>query len=98
MGFDLHDRGAIEKIIEIRIEEIPDIVKVFRNELERKQKQIRNADEFVYGYVFGKIIATFEAHIIERHHREMTQSEVDEMFQIAEKRMREIRDSILNCG
>jgi len=98
LGLDLSDRGALERIIEIRIEEIPDIMRVFRNQDIRERHQIRNADEFAYGYIYGKIIATFEAHMITTHQKEMSQDKVNEMFSITEKRTKEIKDAIYKCG
>lgn len=98
MVLDLTDRGAIERIIEVRIGEIRDIMTMFRKQSVREQNQIRDADEFAYGYVYGKIIASCEALLIHSYDRTMRQDEIDEMFEIMEKRSREIKDAIYQCG
>ena len=98
MGLDITDRGALEKIIEARIQEIPKLLQIFRTEEIKSRLQISYPEEFCYGNMHGRIFGEFTVYYFSTHKITMPDDDVKELGEILEKRSREIKDAIFNCG
>ena len=100
MSLDYTDRGVLEKLIEYEINQVPILIETFRDPETKTRLQITNPEEFCYGYIHGSIIRGFIAHYLDRHKDIQIISDVimKEMGKIIQKRSREIKDGIFNCG
>lgn len=98
MGLNDNDRVTIEKTIDHAIQEIPKLIQTFRNQETKKHYQITTPDEFTYGFIHGKIITMFSAQFVVTHNRELNDHEFAELAQILQRRSRELKDAIFNCG
>ena len=98
MGLDATDRGVLEKIIDHGIEKIPELLPVFRTSEIKSRFQITNPEEFCYGHVHGRIFAEFAAHYAVTHGDIVPDDEMNEVGNILEKRSKEIKNAIFNCG
>ena len=95
---NLAARGLLEQIIETTITEIPFTVQLHRMEDVQKTWQYKNPDDFVLGYILGRIIYTFETILKMAGRKELTHEELKETMRIIYKRMPEIREAIFKEG
>jgi len=98
MGLDYTDRGALEKIIEHGIEKIPELLPFFRDSQTKSRFQITNSEEFCYGHIQGRIFTEFASYYVTTHGRILSDDEIKEFGEILEKRSRDIKTAIFNCG
>jgi len=98
MTLSYQDRGIIEQIIDVNIASIPKELKGFRSEDIRKYFQLKDSDEFVYGIVYGKIVATVENYLKLIKTPEQLQQDAEQVAEIISKRVREIKDKIFTNG
>ena len=73
-------------------------MKGFRSEYIQKYFQLKDSDEFVYGIVYGKIVATVENYLKLIKTPEQLQQDAEQVAEIISKRVREIKDKIFTNG
>ena len=97
---NMTERGLLEQIIETTISEIPYTVQLHRMEGVRKTWQYKNPDDFVLGYIHGRILYTFESvlKMTAERKRGLTDEGLKETLEIMYKRMPEIREAIFKEG
>ena len=98
MGLDYTDRGVFEKIIDHGIKTIPDLLPSFRDTQTKSKFQITNPEEFCYGHITGRIFAEFASYYVTTHGKMISNDEIKEIGEILEKRSRDIKTAIFNCG
>jgi len=98
VSLDTTDRGTLEKIIEHGIEKIPTLLQSFRTQETKARFQIINPEEFCYGHIHGRIFAEFAAHYVITHGKNMSDDEVTEVGEVLERRSKDIKIAIFNCG
>jgi hypothetical protein len=99
MGLTEGDRGMLEKIIDQQVSTIGKYVKTWRSPEYQKLYQIKDPDDFAYGYAQGSIIAKFETYYALVYNKKIpTADEIDEIAEITLKRSREIKEAIFKSG
>lgn len=95
---NLAARGLLEQIIDTTIAEIPLTVQLHRMDEVQKTWKYENPDDFVLGYIHGRIIYTFETILKMAGRKGLTRDELKETLEIIYKRMPEIREGIFKEG
>jgi hypothetical protein len=94
MVFDELARGAFETHIDNVIKDIPLLMSRFRQKEIKNLLQLRNEEEFLYGVVYGRIIWGFNHPTATG----ITNEDIFEMQRILLRRLREVKDAIVNTG
>ncbi len=98
MTLSIEDRGLLEKNIDSEIEGIKAVINIARNELNKKEWEIRNEADFALGWAIGSISANFTHNYVDLHHAPPSKEEVSQATEIITKRIREIKEAIFKCG
>ena len=98
MVLDDKDRGRIEDSIDEIIQEIPNLIEIFRNEEFKKKYQIQNESDLTIGMVWGYLMRAFQDTFILDYQRLPNADEVNEVLALIFKRTDEIKEAIFKCG
>lgn len=96
MPLDNEFRGRLENIIDVYIKHTSYLVADFRK--ESKNWNIKDPEEFVYGYVLGSIQSRFDIEFDQSMKRAASEVESKEIEQIIQSRIPQIRNAIFDAG
>jgi len=77
---------------------MPEIIQIFRSDKIKHEYQIKNPDEFTYGYIHGKIMTLFSASYVTTHENPLGDEQFIEIRDVLKRRSRDIKEAIFNCG
>jgi hypothetical protein len=96
MPLDNEFRGRLENIIDVYVKHTSYLVADFRQ--ESKNWNIKDAEEFVFGYVLGGIQSRFDIEFDQSMKRTASEVESKEIEQIIQNRIPQIKNAIYNAG
>jgi len=94
MRLNSTDRGILDQIIDISINNAKRNFKFFSNEKVKQGFQLKNIEEFVFGIEYGTITNAYGNYFKSVHFRIPTDEEADEMTEVIMKRLPEIKKAI----
>ena len=105
MALSPEDRGMLEKIIDLQIQNIPKNVAFTRDEKVKKGLMINNDYDFVMGQVFSSIISAFSSYYMDKLKTSLIlptpqqfQDSLQEAVDVIIRRIAEVRKAIFDCG
>ena len=91
-------RGTLEQLIDQAIKDMQPTVQFVRSDRYSKIIKDKNGDDFVLGFVIGRIDTTFKANFIATHGRILSDEEILEVENIIYNRIDELKEAIFKCG
>jgi len=91
-------RGILEQLIDHAVKGMKVTVEFVRGDRYSKILKDKNGDDFVLGFVYGRIDSTFKATFIATQNRILIDEEVLEVEHIIYNRMDELKEAIFKCG
>lgn len=98
MVLDQEARGELEKHIDWFIKNIPQLMSRFREKEVKNILQFKNEEDFLYGAVYGGIIFGYVEEFYRVFGKHLTNEEMLDLQTIVVKRMREVKDAIIEAG
>ncbi len=98
MVLDPTHRGMLEQLIDEAIQTMPNTVNFVRNYRYSKILKDKDADDFVLGFVVGRIDTTLKAEFITTQNRDLTDDELKDIDNKIYNRMDELKEAIFKCG
>ena len=96
---DLHPttRAFLEQIIDNVLRQIQFVVSAIRNYERFWAMAVKNEEDYVLGFVMGKIMSSSSSMFIAMHNRMATIDEMKQILQVIHTRGEEIRNAYTNC-
>jgi hypothetical protein len=96
---DLHPttRAFLEQIIDNEIRQIQFVVSAIRNDERFWTTTVKNEEDYVLGFVMGKIMSSSLSMIIAMHNRMGTLDEINQILQVIHTSGDEITSAYTNC-
>jgi hypothetical protein len=96
---DLHPttRAFLEQIISNELRQIQFVVSAIRNDERFWTTAVKNEEDYVLGFVMGKIMSSSSSMFIAMHNRMATLDEMKQIHQVIRTRGAEIRNVYTNC-
>ena len=94
--FDIFKAGSLELIINNVINEIPNLMKILRS--TDAQKYYKTEEDFVLGWVLGRIATRYEEILISLYGRNVDQGEYQEIGNLLKNKLAQIRNKIHETG
>lgn len=91
-------RGTIEQLIDEAIKNMPATVEYVRHHGYSEVLKDKDGNDFVLGYVIGRIDTTFKAEILSNQDRDFTIQELREIDDIIHNRVSGLKEAIFKCG
>lgn len=89
-------RGLLEKIIDERLTE--QFLTKAHDFFEKLRPAVSKREDAIFGYIIGETIARSFASFTKTVNRDFTEEEIDEVFNIIERRSLEIRRRIMETS
>ena len=96
---DLHPttRALLEQIIDNEIRQIQFVVSAIRNDERFWTTTVKNEENYVLGFVMGKIMSSSSSMFIAMHNRMGTLDEINQILQVIHTSGEEITSANTNC-
>ena len=96
---DLHPttRALLEQIIDNEISQIQFVVSAIRNDERFWTTTVKNEENYVLGFVMGKIMSSSSSMFIAMHNRMGTLDEINQILQVLDTSGKEITSAYTNC-
>ncbi|MGA7977019.1 MAG: hypothetical protein WB975_07280 [Nitrososphaeraceae archaeon] len=96
---DLHPttRALLEQIIDNEISQIQFVVSAIRNDERFWTTTVKNEENYVLGFVMGKIMSSSSSMFIAMHNRMGTLGEINQILQVIHTSGEEITSAYTNC-
>ncbi len=91
-------RGTLEQLIDQAIKDMQATVQFVRSDRYSKIIKDKDGDDFVLGFVVGRIDTTFKATYIATFGRLLSNEEIQEIESIIYNRIDELKEAIFKCG
>jgi len=91
-------RGILEQLIDNEVKGMQMTVQFVRSDKYSKILKDKDGEDFVLGFIYGRIDTTFKATFIETQNRALTDEEVLEVENIIYNRIDELKEAIFKCG
>ena len=91
-------RGILEQLIDHTVKDMRVTVEFVRGDRYSKILKDKNGDDFVLGFVYGRIDSTFKATFVATQNRLLSTEELLEIENIIYNRMDELKEAIFRCG
>lgn len=98
MALDPTHSGILEQLIDQAIKDMGMTVQFVRSDRYSKIIKDKNGDDFVLGYIIGRIDTTFKATYIATYGRLLSNEEILEIENIIYNRIDELKEAIFKCG
>ena len=98
MPLSVQHRGALERVIDVAIDRIPNQIQVWRSMRAIGEYHLKDPDEFVYGFTLGGIMDSVLTIFLLTERRIPTSEELDDAKAVVFRRIPEIRNAIFNTG
>ena len=98
MALNPTHRGILEELIDQSIKDMQATVQFVRSDRYSKIIKDKNGDDFVLGFIVGRIDTTFKANFIATHGRILSDEEILEVENIIYNRIHELKEAIFKCG
>jgi len=95
---DTETRGVLDKTIDIAIQELPYMVKIYRMPKFKSYMMLKEENDFVFGYVWGHVITTMSTYIQSSQKRPPRDDEMEEVNEVMIRRSADIRKAIFDTG
>ena len=92
------DRGILEQLIDQAVKDMRMTVQFVRSDRYSKIIKDKNGEDFILGFVFGRIDTTFKATFITTQDRILSKQEILEVENIIYNRIHELKEAIFKCG
>jgi hypothetical protein len=92
MVLDENTRQTLEEIIDKMIAKIPEFVE--RVHRAKAVLNVKDESDFIFGWIWGEINAAISVYYALNFEREVTQQEMNEVFEIINRRAQEMRTAI----
>ncbi len=98
MALDPTHSGILEQLIDQAIKDMGMTVQFVRSDRYSKIIKDKDGDDFVLGYIIGRIDTTFKATYIATYGRLLSNEEILEIENIIYNRIDELKEAIFKCG
>ena len=98
MALNPIQRDILEQLIDQSIKDMQATVQFVRSDRYSKIIKDKNGDDFVLGFIVGRIDTTFKANFIATHGRILSDEEIQEVENIIYNRIHELKEAIFKCG
>lgn len=99
MDLNQFDRGMLETFIDNMVKQATEEVKLYRIPKLKSDLQIQREEDFVFGMIYGKIWQYFINCYTQVHPLTLpTQEEMDDVFGIVFRRIKEVKEAIFKAG
>ena len=98
MALDPTIRGKLENQIDIGIQSIPQLIATSRTKSFRNHFQIREEADLVLGWITGYILRAFQDFFLIENNRKPNDDEINDAFDLIDKRLPAIKEAIFKCG
>jgi hypothetical protein len=92
MALDENTRKTLEEIIDKMIAKIPEFVE--RVHRAKAVLNVKDESDFIFGWIWGEINAAISVYYALNFESEVTQEEMNEVFEIINRRAKEMRTAI----
>ena len=98
MALDPTHSGILEQLIDQAIKDMQATVQFVRSDRYSKIIKDKDGDDFVLGYIIGRIDTTFKATYIATFDKLLSNEEILEIENIIYNRIGELKEAIFKCG
>ena len=98
MVLDPTQRGILEQLIDQAVKDMRMTVEFVRWDRYSKILKDKNAEDFILGFVYGRIDTTFKATFIATQDRILSKEEMLEVENTIYNRIDELKEAIFKCG
>lgn len=98
MALDPTHSGILEQLIDQAIKDMGMTVQFVRSDRYSKIIKDKDGDDFVLGYIIGRIDTTFKATYIATFGKLLSNEEILEIENIIYNRIDELKEAIFKCG
>ena len=98
MALDPTHSGILEQLIDQAITDMGMTVQFVRSDRYSEIIKDKNGDDFVLGYIIGRIDTTFKATYIATFGKLLSNEEILEIENIIYNRIDELKEAIFKCG
>jgi len=98
VALDPTHSGILEQLIDQAIKDMQVTVQFVRSDRYSKIIKDKDGDDFVLGYIIGRIDTTFKATYIATYGRLLSNEEILEIENIIYNRIDELKEAIFKCG
>ena len=91
-------RGILEQLIDQAVKDMMMTVQFVRSDRYSKIIKDKSGEDFILGFVFGRMDSTFKATFIATQDRILSAEELLEVENIIYNRIDELKEAIFKCG
>lgn len=98
MSLDYTTRGIVEQEVENAINDIPDMMELYRQPNKRSLYQYKDESDFILGLSLGRVLFVTICNFKIKFLRSASSEEVAEIRKIIDRRTPELREAIFRVG